>query len=149
MATKVRKLVALLVFFVLLTVLGVFWLGSKTIEKEPPTPKVFHPFNVQECETRVISLDELLLHKDCSAIDWLNNDFWIAVKGYVFDVSAWISRHPGRGAICQASGDSTALFEETHPSHEHLFKHVMMPLMCIGRYHPPDHKAKRSTAGNA
>jgi len=61
-------------------------------------------------ENRIITWDELEKHntaKDC----------WIAVRGKVYDVTSWVSRHPGGEDTLVLNGgrDATQIFESYHP----------------------------------
>jgi predicted heme/steroid binding protein len=59
---------------------------------------------------RSVSLEELAKH--CSS-----DDAWMAVQGIVYDVTNYISVHPGgKVQLLRGAGkDSTALFFEAHP----------------------------------
>jgi cytochrome b involved in lipid metabolism len=85
------------------------------------------------CETSAFTMEQLNAHNQCSIRDIDSNDFWIAVHGYVFDVSQWIEQHPGADAICMAKGDATSIFTRSHPDAEALYKDIMKPKYCIGK----------------
>lgn len=43
-------------------------------------------------------------------------DCWLLVHGRVYDVSEWVSRHPGGSLIyLKAGGDCSQLFDSYHP----------------------------------
>ena len=43
-------------------------------------------------------------------------DCWLLVHGKVYDVSAWVPRHPGGSLIhLKAGGDCSQLFDAYHP----------------------------------
>lgn len=90
--------------------------------------------DTSKCETAALTLEDLKQHTKCSLRDYESNDFWISINGYVFDVSHFITSHPGGEAICSASGEASKLFKDNHVSNEILFKELLKPTYCIGKY---------------
>lgn len=67
-----------------------------------PMPEVKEP---QEPQTKVYSLEEVVTHNN-------STDCWLLINGNVYNVTNFISRHPGGTAIIQGCGtDATELFE--------------------------------------
>lgn len=82
------------------------------------------------------SLDELARH------DGRDGTYWIAVKGEIYDVTDFVSRHPGGSSMLElgAGREATVLFESYHPgaslarAHRVLGRHGKH----LGRLDPAD-----------
>lgn len=56
----------------------------------------------------IITEDELEKHVD-------RGDYWIAIRGYVYDISNYIQTHPGGSIILEGVGrDATEEFDDHH-----------------------------------
>jgi fatty acid desaturase/predicted heme/steroid binding protein len=62
-------------------------------------------------------------------------DAWVAVRGHVYDVSAWASAHPGGSepVLLNAGRDATALFESYHLFGEAKADQALARLPLVGK----------------
>jgi cytochrome b involved in lipid metabolism len=64
---------------------------------------------VEEKVEKEIMIEELAKHSK-------KNDCWLALFGKVYDVTQYVSQHPGGSIILRAAGkDATDLFNKNHP----------------------------------
>jgi cytochrome b involved in lipid metabolism len=90
-------------------IISVFLSGCTSINPMKSTSNVT-PTPTQELtpipiEVKQITTDELSSHNKPT-------DCWLAIDGKVYDVTTFVSRHPGKDAILQGCGkDATSLFE--------------------------------------
>lgn len=62
-------------------------------------------------------------------------DCWTVINGKVYDITAWVPKHPGGGLIRQSAGtDSTGMFESSHPPQVAR----ILPKYLVGTLHPDD-----------
>lgn len=126
--TKAIAAVAIISVLVLLYVLTTG--GAREIETEER-----RGVDTSTCETAQISEAQVKAHAKCSLRDIETNDFWIIVDGYVFDVTDWITQHPGGEALCLVdTKSSSSYFHKAHVDWENIFTQMMKPRYCIGKY---------------
>eukprot|EP01118_Nematostelium_gracile_P000429 TRINITY_DN1047_c0_g1_i1.p1 TRINITY_DN1047_c0_g1~~TRINITY_DN1047_c0_g1_i1.p1 ORF type:complete len:444 (+),score=96.31 TRINITY_DN1047_c0_g1_i1:144-1475(+) len=85
----------------------------------------------QPMKEKTFSWKEIVKHKSA-------DDCWMVVKGKVYNVTNWVSKHPGGDLILQGAGrESTAMFTSYHP----LRIEKQLESFCIGKVedskHPP------------
>lgn len=133
MTTKALRNKAVLAVAIIGTLVLLYVLTSSGSDSGSSNETKKHQVDTSKCETAAITLDDIKLHNKCSLRDFETNDWWIAVNGYVFDVSSWIISHPGGDAICSAAGDSSQLFKRNHADADYLFKEMMKVKYCVGK----------------
>ncbi|KAL2918137.1 hypothetical protein HK105_202064 [Polyrhizophydium stewartii] len=79
---------------------------------------------------RTITLDEVAKHNSAS-------DCWVVIHGSVYDLTAFLSEHPGGSKVIlkQAGKDATAAFEQVHPRdiiEQHLPKSLHLGVLDAG-----------------
>lgn len=84
--------------------------------------------DVKAPANRVISWTELAKHNNAK-------DAWIAIKGRVYDVTDFVTLHPGGDIILTAAGcDATDVFAAFHSSTSAA---TMLPPLCVGSLDQP------------
>ena len=93
-----KKIIIIAVILVLLVVIAFFLWKSRQKTAEPALGQT------QVTETKTYSLDEVTKHAT-------QNDCWMAIEGSIYNVTDYITSHPGGEAILQGCGkDATEMF---------------------------------------
>lgn len=118
----------------IISVLVLLWILTTGGAKEVMTEER-RIVDTSTCETAQITEAQVKAHAKCSLRDAETNDFWIIVDGYVFDVTDWITQHPGGEAMCLVdTKTSSSYFHKAHVDWENIFTQMMKPRYCIGKY---------------
>ena len=90
--------------------------------------------------TRIITWEELSRHT-------AEDDMWITLHGYVYDVTKWLKRHPGGSEVVKkfAGGDATDQFDAFHQPRSA----ARLVNFIIGTLEPPVGEAAAETAETA
>lgn len=132
-----KALAVVLVVFLVFLFVYKYQAPSRAVQEEsnkstvPVIPDELRQKGVNPtCIEKNISLKEVNKHNVCSFRNE-NNDAWVAINGYVYDVSNFLLYHPGGEVICDFAGkDATETFMSIH--HQHVISESL-PEMCIGK----------------
>lgn len=134
---------------VILTILGiVYYLNKSTnrenVEVEDEKNKQEIPLEDRQrginptCKKKMISSEEFVKHNKCSLKDVENNDAWIAINGYVYNITEWVEFHPGGEVICAVvEKDGSELFNDVHGKDKKIIENYL-PAFCIGKLEDND-----------
>lgn len=102
----------ILIFFVLLTLVAIS--GGKTPNSVDTSSRATStPSSVISGENTSFSLEEIQTHKDAKSC-------WAAVNNKVYDLTSWVSKHPGgpQKIIMICGTDATTAFSVQHGGNE-------------------------------
>jgi cytochrome b involved in lipid metabolism len=120
--------------FAIISVIALLYIFTSKEVSDVVEPKK-QVLDTSKCETAAFTADDVKVHNKCSLRDAESNDFWIIVDGYVFDVTTWITQHPGGEAMCTVDHTtSSTYFHRAHIDWENIFNQLLKPKYCIGKY---------------
>lgn len=140
---QAKKNKALIV--VILVILGVIYYFSRSTNRTISSEKQIEiPLEDRQkginptCKEKMISSAEFIKHNKCSLKEIDNNDAWITINGYVYNITEWIEYHPGGDVICGAvERDGSSLFNEFHGKEKDIIENYL-PALCIGKLEEKD-----------
>jgi len=98
-----KKIIIATIVAIVLLAIGLFVWKSRQKSAEPA------PVKTLAIETTTFTLDDVAKHAS-------QNDCWMAIEGNVYNVTDFVSTHPGGEAILQGCGkDATGIFN-TRPN---------------------------------